>query len=273
MATHPVVIDRDKLRAAVRKLGHEYVFDILDDATDLLPPAKLDQIARKYLDLKRLCPDSEMKTKANLLANVKAFDKASRAGEYYESFMVNSRNCTAQSTGTIAWIAEYCRLLDRCVAEEKQVSPAEVREAFGVLFELLDNIDECNDGVIFFADEGGSWQVGFEGERVLQPWFKVLSATATPGEYAERITTLLERHYNCGRDKMLAVARKTATQEQRAAPPGATGTRARGRWGYGHERVPVLRVPGDRPAAHGEGDERTAFLFDAGANHAREFRK
>jgi hypothetical protein len=154
MPRQPVTIDRDKLRAAVRKLGHEYVFYMLDDAIDLLPPAKLHQIAAKYVDLKRLRPDSDKGTKANLLANVKAFDTASRSGEYYESFMVNSKNSMEQSMGTTAWIAECRRLLDRCVAEEKKESAAAVRAAFDILFGLLDYVDECNDDVIFFADEG-----------------------------------------------------------------------------------------------------------------------
>jgi hypothetical protein len=39
MARRQIEIDRDKLRAALRKLPHEYVFDMLDDAVDLLPPA------------------------------------------------------------------------------------------------------------------------------------------------------------------------------------------------------------------------------------------
>ena len=47
MARHPIEIDRDKLRAAIRKLGDEYVFYMLDDAIDLLPPAKLHKIVRK----------------------------------------------------------------------------------------------------------------------------------------------------------------------------------------------------------------------------------
>jgi hypothetical protein len=81
----------------------------------------------------------------------------------------------------------------------------------------LDYIDEGNDDVIFFADEGGSWQVGVDWDRVLPPWFKVLSATAAPEEYAERITSLLEHHYNYARDKMLVVARKTAAPGQRKA--------------------------------------------------------
>ena len=202
---------------------------MLDDAIELLPPAKLQKIARRYLDVKSLRPDSETRTKANVLAAVKAFDKASRAGEYYESFMVNSKNYREQSTGTTAWIAEYRRLLNRCVAEQTKGSPAEVRAAFEILFELLDCIDECNDDVIFFADEGGSWQVGVDWESVLPPWFRVLSATAAPGEFAERISSLLEHHYNYGRDKMLAVARKTATPEQRAALASAGGTQVRGR--------------------------------------------
>ncbi len=34
-----IQIDRDKLRGAVRKLGNEYVYYMLDDAIELLPPA------------------------------------------------------------------------------------------------------------------------------------------------------------------------------------------------------------------------------------------
>lgn len=73
MARQAIEIDRNKLRAAIRKLGDEYVFYMLDDAIDLLPPAKLHKIVRKYLDLKRLRPDSENVMKASLLADVKAF--------------------------------------------------------------------------------------------------------------------------------------------------------------------------------------------------------
>jgi len=217
MSDEPVNIDRDKLRAAIRRLSPEYVFYMLDDAIDLLPLTELEGIAKKYLDLKRLRPDGDRQTKATLLADVKAFDKASRAGEYYESFMVNSRNCTAQSTGTTAWIATCNRLLDRCVAEERRREPTEIRAAFDILFGLLDYIDQGNDDVIFFADEGGSWQVGVDWNKVLPSWFRVLSVTATPEEYAERITSLVRHHCNHDRDKMLAVASHSATAEQREA--------------------------------------------------------
>lgn len=217
MARKPIQIDRDKLRAEVRKLGNEYVFRMLDDAIELLPPAKLHKLAEKYLDLQRLRPDAEQATRPGLLTDVKRFEKASLAGEYYESFDVNSKNYRQQSAGTSAWIAEYLRLLDRCVNSAKKSNPAEVREAMDILFGLLDHLDECLDDVVFFADEGGSWQVGVDWARVLPVWFKVLSATAEPKEYAERITALLSCHYRYGRDKMLALARRTATPDQRKA--------------------------------------------------------
>ena len=217
MARKPIQIDRDKLRAEVRKLGNEYVFFMLDDAIELLPRAKLHKLAKKYLDLKRLRPDAEPATSPSLLADAKRFEKASLAGEYYESFGVNSKNYTQQSAGTSAWIVEHLRLLDHCVINAKKSNPVEVREAMDILFALLNHIDKGHDDVIFFADEGGSWQVGVDWAKVLPVWFKVLSATAEPQEYAERITALLACHYHYGRDKMLAIACRTATTHQRKA--------------------------------------------------------
>jgi hypothetical protein len=217
MPRKPIQIDRDKLRAEVRKLGMEYIFYLLDDAIGLLPPAKLRKIAKKYLDLKRLRPDAEKATRPSLLDHVKRFEKASLAGEYYESFGVNSKNYRQQSAGTSAWISEFLQLLDRCVVAANKRSPAEVREAMDILFGLLNHIDKGHDDVIFFADEGGSWQVGVDWPKVLPLWFKVLAATAEPEEYAKRITALLSCHYSYGRDKMLAIARRTATTHQRKA--------------------------------------------------------
>jgi len=210
-------IDRDKLRAAVRKLGKEYVFYMLDDAIELLPPAKLYTIAKKYVDLKRLRPDAEQTRRPGLLTDVKRFEKKSLAGEYYESFNVNSKNYMEESAGTSAWIAEFRRLLDRCVINAKESNPAEVRQGMDILFGLLDHVDKGLDDVIFFADEGGSWQVGVDWEKVLPVWFKVLSASAEPQEYATRIATVLSSHYSHGRDKMLAIARGTANPDQRTA--------------------------------------------------------
>ena len=167
--------------------------------------------------MKPLRPDSVKRAKSSLLEEVKAFAKASLAGEFYEAFDVNSKNCTDQSNGTSAWIAACRRLLDRCVTEASSIDPVEVRQAMDTIFGLLDHIDAGRDDVIFFADEGGSWQVGVQWDKVLPAWFKALSATAPPEEYATRINALLARHCNYGRDKMLIVARRTGTPDQRRA--------------------------------------------------------
>jgi hypothetical protein len=166
-------LDPDKLRAAVRRLVNRFI-----------DPSKLE-------------PDG--KAKGKLPSDVKAFEKASLAGEYYESFNVNSKNCTEKSTGTRAWITDCHRLLDCSVAQEKEGNPADVRQAFEIIFGLLDHIDECVGDVIFFADQAGSGQVGVDWNNILSSWFRVLSATAGPEEYAERITVLLEHHYSSGR--------------------------------------------------------------------------
>ncbi len=101
--------------------------------------------------------------------------------------------------------------------EAKTGDPVEVGEAFDVIFGLLDRIDECRDDIIFFADEAGAWQVGVDWEKVLPPWFRVLSATAEPEEYARRIVDLLKQYYEYESAKMLAVARKIATPGKRQA--------------------------------------------------------
>jgi hypothetical protein len=215
MVRAAITIDRDKLRAAIRKLGQEYIFYMLDDAIDLLPPARLLEIAEKYLDVRRLQSDGDKATKADLLADVKAFEKASLAGEYYEAFDVNWKNSMETSTGTAGWISQCHRLLDRCVDLAKKADPAEVRQAFDIIFGLLERIDDCREDIVFFADEAGSWQVGVQWETVLPPWFKVLSATVAPDEYAQRIVGLLKRHHKKVSAEMFTVACRVATPKQR----------------------------------------------------------
>jgi len=162
MVRATITIDRDKLRAAIRKLGHEYIFYMLDDAIDLLPPAKLLKIAEKYVDVRRLQSDGEKATQAGLLADVKAFEKASLAGEYYETFDVNWKNSMETSTGTAGWISQCHRLLDRCVDLAKKSDPTEIRQAFDIIFGLLDRIDDCRDDCPGRAvgDERGRAQSG-----------------------------------------------------------------------------------------------------------------
>ena len=208
------MINRELLRAKVRNLGDEYIFYMLDDAIEMLSDTKLLTLVKPYLDPAALQLDSLSGN--SLFGDVEKFYSASRAGDYYDSFDVNSKNYTRKSMGTLAWISDCNRLLDRCVREGAGCSE-ETRRAFDFIFELLDLIDECNEDIIFFADEAGSWQVGVDWEAVLPAWFKVLAETAGPEEYSQRVTGLTKNHFQYGYDEMLKLAQKVATPAQRQA--------------------------------------------------------
>jgi hypothetical protein len=217
MAGRP--IDLAKVHAALQGLSDRQVRHMLEEAIDMLPPAKLIQLVKSSLNPAKLRPDR--KTKGRLLAAVKAFEKASRADEYYETFNVNSKNWQEKSRGTRLWIAECDRLFARCTAEAGPSDPAELCQAFDILFALLDRIDEDPDHIVFFADEGGSWQVGVDWEEVLPAWFACLAATTEPQEYARRVREAIEEHGSYRRKKHLSQARKVATPAQRQALRGA----------------------------------------------------
>lgn len=113
-------IDRDKLRAALRKLRPEDMFTMLEEAIECLPQEHLLGLAKRHLDVSKFMEDS--KPKDDLLTVVKLFEQRSLAGEYYESFDVNWKNCSDQSMGTTAWIAEYRPAPQslRCRREERR---------------------------------------------------------------------------------------------------------------------------------------------------------
>lgn len=206
-------LDLQRIRRAIRASGNETIFFLLDDALSLLPPAKLRQLLAQYLKPEQFV--SDVAVKHDLLAEVQAFQKACLSREYYEAFDVNWKNCTQSSLGTLAWIADFRRLLFRCVEQAKRRNVAGVRCAFDILFELLDRFDGADDRMVFFADEGGSWMVGVDWKRVLPAWFRVLSATADPVEYARRFEAFVGRYCNYERPELLAEARNIATPAQR----------------------------------------------------------
>src|SRR5439155_10393972 len=141
------------------RLKREGLLDLLDRALDHVPGSRLPEIIKGYLEPDRIRPDAA--GAGRLLDAVKRFHEASQRGDYFEDFAVNSKNFMHQSEGTETWIEECNRLLDRCVVRAGEGGHAEAREAFALLFGLLERINHGED-VIFFADEGGAWQVGVD---------------------------------------------------------------------------------------------------------------
>jgi hypothetical protein len=228
MPTPP--IDKERVRAVVRKLDGADLLVLLDRAIDLLPASKLPGLLKDYAWPKDLRDRGT--APPGLLEAARSFHAASIRGEYREDFRVNSRNYRQVSKGTQRWIAECQRLLDLCAEASRTDGHRETRTTFELLFDLLVRIDEGDDRIVFFADEAGSWQVGVNWRTVMPGWFRTLAATSAPDEYASAVHAMISYFAHYEADKLLPAARRTANAEQNAAlsrlpPPAKTYERPR----------------------------------------------
>jgi len=208
-------LDYDKLHNAIRKLCRNDLSDLLIRATEQLPKTRIHKVFEGIIDLEKMTTAGNNQ-KNELLAEMEHFHATSLSGQYYESFNVNSKNFMEKSAGTEKWINECNRLFKRCISEAKQ-SNETTRKALAMLFELLQEIDECNDNIIFFADEAGSWQVGVDWDKVLPIWFTCLSKTTKPTDFAKESIRIIEYFVDYDHKKFLTIAHKKATVDQRKA--------------------------------------------------------
>jgi hypothetical protein len=207
--------DLERLRRALRALRRGDLLIIAERAAELVPHAQLGALLGDLvqIDAQRQANEAQ----APLWKEVQKFHTAALAGKYYQDFSVNSRNFMERSAGTDAFIAEFGRLLGKCVRAADTGPPGAVREPFELLFGLLRHIDEAPDDVIFFADEAGSWQVGVDWRTVFPAYFRCLAGTATADEFARTVDRAIADFADHERPRHLAAARKVASAAQRAA--------------------------------------------------------
>jgi hypothetical protein len=122
-----------------------------------------------------------------------------------------------KSAGTRSFIADFSRLLDLCVAESGNGAAVDVRMSMEILFALYRYIDECNDDIIFFADEAGAWQITVDWRTVLPAWFRCLAKMVEPAEYARLARKAIEDFDPHARVQHLASARQAGSPAQRRA--------------------------------------------------------
>lgn len=153
----------------------------------------------------------------SLRDEVRTFHDACLRGDYYDSVEVNSKNHMDTSKGTDAFMAEFERLIEKCIRASAKGPLSPVREAFELLLALLRRLDRDPEGVVFFADEGGSWQVGVDWRAALTAYFRCL-ADGTPAEYfAREVDRGIADFADYDRPKHLATARRVNNAEQRVA--------------------------------------------------------
>ena len=208
-------VDLEKLRVALQRMNRDNLLLIAERAIEIVPRTKLQALVGDRVRLEDLV---EGKRGAGpLLDEVRKFHAAGLAGEYYESFNVNSKNFMQKSEGTEAFIAEFDRLITKCIRSAPIRPQAPVREAFDLLFALLRRIDDDPDSVVFFADEAGSWQVGVNWRAALPAYFQCLAANSAGEEFAREVDRTIADFADYERPKHLAAARRVANSEQKAA--------------------------------------------------------
>jgi len=209
-------IDIDQLRQSIRReLDTDELLILLDRAIELIEPDHLPQLLQGILSIDSFQLD-ELTTRS-LLEDVEDFRDDSLSGIYYKAFNVNSHNFMDMSRETSNWIAEFERLMNRCIKQCRGGEYSQTQQAFKILFELLDEIDTRSDTIIFFADEAGSWQVGVEWDEVLPCYFTALAKVSKPKPFAQDVMHLVTAHVDHDRDMHLKTALKIAKPPQRKA--------------------------------------------------------
>jgi hypothetical protein len=208
-------IDIEKVRVALRGMTRGRLLIVAERAIELVPRATLRRIVGGMIRLEELA-EGKGGTPA-LLDEVRKFHADAFDKRYYQDFDVNSKNCTQKSAGTEAFIAEFERLVAKCIRAAAKGPRTEVREAFDLLFELLRRLDEDPDSVIFFADEGGSWQVGVDWRTALPAYFKCLADGTPAQDFVRSVDRTITDFANYDRPRHVATARRVADAEQKAA--------------------------------------------------------
>ncbi len=112
-------------------------------------------------------------------------------------------------------------------AEVSESDPdSQILEAFELLFDLLEKVDEGEE-IVFWADEGGSYEVTPGWQEVLPRYFACLSRNVEATEYVARVLNALEYGYNFERDMYLQSARDVATPAQQEALARVSSSRPR----------------------------------------------
>jgi len=209
-------IDREKLRPRIRRIGQEYVYYMLADAMEVLTDEQLAAIVGRYIPLDQLRAESPTEP-LDVLGEATRFAQASRRGEYYEDFRVDSRNCTELSGGTTAWISDLDRHMRRCIRDAGSAEPRLVVAAFEVLFDLVRRIDRGTEDILFFADDGGSWLFGIDWPKTIEAYASCLAQICTPAKFAATTVAVIDEFERHDRVRLLGVASRAVADAHRDA--------------------------------------------------------
>ncbi len=230
-------IDSNSLRAELRGLPRGSLLLIAERALELVPRDQLNAMLCDIVHINAALTDAgSIHARPNdastaiapsLLDEVRLFHHAAMNGDFYEHLEISNRRRREQSGGTDAFIAEFDRLMRKCVgASARGTEPAPrdgpghgLRDCFELLFALLRRIDEGHDDVLFFANDGSSLDVGVNWRVVLPAYFECLAEAeaSSPEEFARAVDEVIAEFAVHDRTRLMGAARAVANDAQRAA--------------------------------------------------------
>ena len=228
----PHQLDSDILRAELRALPRGTLLLIAERAIELV---SLDQMGALLADIVQInvvptdarSDDSATIVGPSLLDEVRLFHDAAMNGEFYEHVEINNTGRQERSTGTDAFIAEFDRLIRGCVgASDMGIEPGVrdnswpgLRNCFELLFALLRHIDEGNDDVLAFSDDGSSLDVGVNWRVVLPAYFECLAEAEASAseEFARAVDEVIAHFAEQDRARYMDAAYTAANDAQRIA--------------------------------------------------------
>ena len=225
-------IDSKSLRAELRALPRGTLLLIAERAVELVSRDQLGALLGDIVQINVDPTDAGSGDSAtifgpSLLDEVRSFYDAAMNGEFYEHVEINTTGRQQQSAGTDAFIAEFDRLIRRCVgASDVSIEPGVrnnfwhgLRSCFELLFALLRHIDEGNDDVLAFSDDGSSLDVGVNWRVVLPAYFKCLAETEalSPEEFARVVDKAIAEFAEQDRARYMDAAYTAANDAQRIA--------------------------------------------------------
>ncbi|MBT3220317.1 MAG: hypothetical protein HN348_14615 [Proteobacteria bacterium] len=206
-------LDWDIVRPELRKMSTGDLLGMVGRAYELISVEQVPYVLGRCVPLDKLSDEEARLGDRSLCEKAIQFYTDSVEGRYYESFDVNSKNCTHLSDGTETWIDEALLFFERATAASRVGSHREAREVFELLWDLFDRIDAI-ENIVFFADEHGSWQVWVDYRKVLPAYFASLAATIDGATFGPRVMEIIERHDRGQRNEGIAEARAAVVSEE-----------------------------------------------------------
>lgn len=184
-------VNHDKAWEVLRRLERDQLLVLFARTLRFVPATCLEQIFLEHAHPHEIGDVHQVERRA-LIEAASAFVEAALRGTYYLAFPVNSHNCTDKSGGTQTFEAQLNLLFDRCVDEAAGGELTEVVTAYELLFDLLREIDKFEKDIVFFADEGGVWQLNLNWKRILPPFIQCLAKVTERGEFERRTNAVIE---------------------------------------------------------------------------------